>query len=177
MKSLIPQQASKIRSGVEIGLLIFAILAALFELGLFATWQEKLTDTLYSQKSAPNDIVIIAIDDKSIQKIGRWPWGRKKHAELLDKLGEAPPKVVGLDISFFEESGGDDVLLANSIKNLKNSKVVLAAEFNDGVLLKPIEELMAVTEAGIVNTFPDTDGVVRKADRKSTRLNSSHMSI
>ena len=32
------------------------------------------------------DIVIVAIDDKSIEQIGRWPWRRNLHATLLGKI-------------------------------------------------------------------------------------------
>lgn len=32
------------------------------------------------------DIVIVAIDDSSIDALGRWPWRRAVHAALLDRL-------------------------------------------------------------------------------------------
>src|SRR5690606_26111043 len=34
-----------------------------------------------------DDIVIIAIDDSSIESLGYWPWRRALHAELLNRLG------------------------------------------------------------------------------------------
>jgi hypothetical protein len=40
-----------------------------------------------STSRKPSDrIAIIAIDDQSIANIGRWPWPRDVHAELIDKL-------------------------------------------------------------------------------------------
>ena len=40
------------------------------------------------------DIAIIAIDDKSIAKLGRFPWTRTEYARLIKKLSEAGAKAV-----------------------------------------------------------------------------------
>ena len=34
------------------------------------------------------DIVIVAIDEKSVNEIGRWPWSRSEIADLVDKFFE-----------------------------------------------------------------------------------------
>lgn len=47
-------------------------------------------------------IAIIAIDQQSIDNIGRWPWSRDVHARMVDKLGEAQAKVIGSTIFFAE---------------------------------------------------------------------------
>ncbi len=47
-------------------------------------------------------IVIVAIDDKSLAEIGRWPWPRTVHAALLDRLAAAAPKAIGLDLILSE---------------------------------------------------------------------------
>ncbi len=47
-------------------------------------------------------IAIIAIDQQSIDNIGRWPWPRDVHARMVDKLAEAQAKVVGTTIFFAE---------------------------------------------------------------------------
>ena len=53
---------------------------------------------------APSDkVVVIAIDDDSVAKIGRFPWPRVVHAQLLDRLRESGAKVVATAI-FFSES-------------------------------------------------------------------------
>ena len=36
-----------------------------------------------------DDVVIVAIDDRSLNELGQWPWPRDVHAELLDRLGYA----------------------------------------------------------------------------------------
>jgi serine/threonine-protein kinase len=45
---------------------------------------------------ATENVAIIAIDDPSIERIGRWPWPRHVLAEMLDRLGRAQARAVGL---------------------------------------------------------------------------------
>lgn len=51
----------------------------------------------------PSDkIAIIAIDKASLDNIGRWPWSREVHAEMVDKLVAAKAKVIGSTVFFSE---------------------------------------------------------------------------
>ena len=141
------------------------VLSALFEAGFLYSIQLKISDRLYSEKPGLREIVIVKIDDESIQEIGRWPWSRRVFAEFLQKIPESA--VIGIDVSFFEKSNPeDDELLAQA---LQGRKAILAEEFKsfesiEGRLygkekLSPIEELDA--EAGFVNLYTDFDGVSR----------------
>ncbi len=47
-------------------------------------------------------IVIVVVDEQSLNEIGRWPWNRKYHAELIDKLSLAGARTIGIDILFVE---------------------------------------------------------------------------
>ncbi len=47
---------------------------------------------------ASTDVVIVAIDDASLEQLGRWPWSRPLVARLLDRLVAADAAVVGFDI-------------------------------------------------------------------------------
>ena len=64
------------------------------------------TDTKFkirgSIKPKNSRIVIVEIDDPSVQAIGRWPWHRNAIAELIDKTFKAGAQVIGLDIVFSE---------------------------------------------------------------------------
>ncbi len=52
---------------------------------------------------APDDrIVILAIDDDSIDRIGRWPWSRTVIGNMISKLSEAGARLIGVDIFFNE---------------------------------------------------------------------------
>jgi serine/threonine-protein kinase len=52
---------------------------------------------------APSErIAVIAIDDTSINNIGRWPWSREVHARMTDLLAGAKAKVIGNTVFFSE---------------------------------------------------------------------------
>jgi adenylate cyclase len=52
-------------------------------------------------------IVIAAVDDKSIAKLGQWPWPRAVLAQLVNALKDYQVKVVGFDAIFSEEDKSD----------------------------------------------------------------------
>ncbi|MDQ6993131.1 MAG: adenylate/guanylate cyclase domain-containing protein [Mariprofundus sp.] len=51
-------------------------------------------------------VVIVGIDDQSLEHIGRWPWPRKKTAELLSLIAAGGPKAIGIDMLFSEPDQG-----------------------------------------------------------------------
>jgi len=53
--------------------------------------------------SPSNSVVIIDIDEKSLDKIGQWPWERDKVALLLQKLTNSKIGAIGMDIVFAEK--------------------------------------------------------------------------
>ena len=55
-----------------------------------------------STRSASDKIAIIAIDDQSIENIGRWPWPRDTHARMIDILKQGGAKAVGQTVFFSE---------------------------------------------------------------------------
>jgi adenylate cyclase len=46
--------------------------------------------------------VIVDIDEKSLAKLGQWPWARTRVAELINKISEAGAAAIGFDIVFAE---------------------------------------------------------------------------
>lgn len=47
-------------------------------------------------------VAVVAIDEASLEQQGRWPWSRRKLAELLEKIDAAAPRTLVLDILFAE---------------------------------------------------------------------------
>ncbi len=47
-------------------------------------------------------VSIVAIDEESLEKIGRWPWSRDIMAKLVKEIDSHSPRAVGYDISFFD---------------------------------------------------------------------------
>jgi eukaryotic-like serine/threonine-protein kinase len=71
---------------------------------VFGTLERRFYD--YASTSSgrqPSDrIAIIAIDDQSIANIGRWPWPRDVHAQLIEQLTAAKAKTIVHTVFFFE---------------------------------------------------------------------------
>lgn len=133
--------------------IVSLFLSLMFVLGVAEIWNLKLSDNLFVEKEISDKIKIIAIDDKSLQEIGRWPWSRDKFAQILDKIDA---KVIGVDLSFFETSDKDFVL-----EKALNENVVLIEEivYPSGELLTPV---FKHDNLGLANIFTDQDGVVRE---------------
>ncbi|MDP2278277.1 MAG: CHASE2 domain-containing protein, partial [Nitrospirota bacterium] len=75
-------------------------------------------------------VVIVAIDSKSVNEIGRWPWKRSVFAGLLNGLKEYGVRVTALDIVFSEPSDSrEDAVLSRAIE--KNGSVILGYFFRD----------------------------------------------
>jgi len=99
-------------SSFKIGLIVTFLLLAIClyhgpkaNLTLIERLELTWLDTLFKirgQKYPGNEVKIIAIDDESIEKLGRWPWDRIRFAELIDILNDAKAKVIGFDIIFSE---------------------------------------------------------------------------
>ncbi|MFQ5872375.1 MAG: CHASE2 domain-containing protein [Dehalococcoidia bacterium] len=68
--------------------------------------EAKLFDAhfrLRGPRPAHRGITIVAIDEKSLASVGRWPWSRAVQARLLEALGKGGAKGVALDIILSEE--------------------------------------------------------------------------
>jgi CHASE2 domain-containing sensor protein len=64
----------------------------------------------------PDDIIIVAIDDQSLEALGPWPWSRSVHARLLDRLAAAKPRVIAYDVLFLDPSApSEDAALGRAV--------------------------------------------------------------
>jgi CHASE2 domain-containing sensor protein/signal transduction histidine kinase len=120
-------------------------------------------------QSAPADIAIIAIDEKSLEQLGRWPWPRRVHAQLIGQLAVAKPAVLALDILMPETSGDsavdDDAVLAAAMRQAPFPIVLPVAVEDLGVRNKPALPVLPLRQAaaalGHVHVQADDDGLVR----------------
>lgn len=112
------------------------------------------------------DIVIVAIDDSSLVRLGRWPWDRAIHASLLEKLYNAD--VVVFDVLFSEPAAlvASDNMFVDAVK--KHGKVVLPVFLGQAAYSGQVYEelpVSALAEAakglGHVHVEYDDDGIVR----------------
>lgn len=118
---------------ISIGILLTAltICAMLLKFSPLDTLEDKLFDyrmNIRGEVKAPDNIVIAALDEKSLKKLGRWPWGRDRIAELVRQLDEDGAEVIMMDFIFSEGEKSDKALSA-AIEDA--SDVVLPVAFNN----------------------------------------------
>ena len=85
--------------------------------GLFEVPELKTVDLRTklsrSNKLPPSDIVLILIDETSLNALnkiaGRWPWPRYVHAELIDFLSLSGARAIIMDILFTENEPAQNV--------------------------------------------------------------------
>jgi len=53
-------------------------------------------------RPATPEVVIVAVDERSIREIGRWPWSRTMQARVVDGIARGGAKVIGLDVIYSE---------------------------------------------------------------------------
>ena len=83
---------------------------------------------IHGKDGSPQETVIVGIDDKSIEKVGRWPWDRSRIASIVDALKNMGAKVIVMDIVFSEPWKDDDALSA-SIKKAGNVILPMVFDF------------------------------------------------
>ncbi len=86
-------------------LLIIFLFLALPSFRFFQEYELKALDLLFRLKRKPPALDLVThidIDDKSIDRIGKWPWPREKHAALIKILNECGAKIIAFDVLFIE---------------------------------------------------------------------------
>jgi eukaryotic-like serine/threonine-protein kinase len=107
-----------------VGVLVLAAVFALHAATDFIVTLERRFYDHASTSSArqPSDrIAIVAIDDQSIANIGRWPWPRDVHAELIDRLAGAGAKTIVHTAFFFEPQADRGLSYIRRIKEALGS--------------------------------------------------------
>ena len=121
------------------------------------------------ERAAPQDVIIVAIDEDSLQSLGDWPWSRRLHGELVRRLSAAGAKVIGLTMLFTEsdrtDPDGDQVAAAAFSES---GRVVLPVAFDqirkEGPLIELLPRPIFATGAaalGHVDVDIDPDGRAR----------------
>jgi serine/threonine-protein kinase len=86
-----------------IGLVITVLFLIFAEIGLFSAFDREAYNlgVKFSSAREPNEkIVVVAIDDKSLQALGSWPWSRDVLAESMKLLTQTKPSVIGFTMPF-----------------------------------------------------------------------------
>lgn len=170
--------------------LLAGLAATLVATALLASgWTWRLDTWLYElllaqwRRDPGVSTVIVAVDDKSVKELGRWPWSRRVHAALIDRLTEVGAHGVALDLVLDEpdvhDPAGDRQLARAIARNGRVVLPVLPEASHQGGPLVEVLPLPAIAEAaaGLGHTAvgEDRDGVSRGIYLKAG-LSSPHWS-
>ncbi len=149
---------------------IFALIAIYIR--PFTSINSWLSDQLFLSESPSPNIVLVGIDDSSLERHGKWSeWPRTLHAQAIRNLTDAKARVIAFDVLFADDSR-DDPELAQAMA--ENGNVILpiagttplssygkAVMYDD--VLRPATLLENASQStGHANIVPDIDGVVRR---------------
>jgi len=160
--------------------------------------ENRVADAMLAQhalKSTPDkDIVIVDIDERSLDlmadSVGRWPWPRSLHAELVDGIEKQHPKAIVFDVLFSDPDlirPSDDAYFAETVQvqsNLYFPMLLLnptatgipLAQYAEALgisptsnadrhanvsMVLPLPAMIKSTSLGTHNVLADRDGVVR----------------
>jgi diguanylate cyclase (GGDEF)-like protein/PAS domain S-box-containing protein len=166
-----------IRFGRRNGWLLIALAAFLVVGGLRMAGALRPLENFVSDVRArllrsevPSDIVIVAIDAKSIAALDQWPWPRRNHAELINQVSKAAPRRMFIDIDFSSLSNPlDDALLESALARPRDFPIVLPTFFqqrsaDDDTLMvrRPRPRFARRVELAAVNAQPAPDSLTRE---------------
>jgi len=98
----------------------------------------------------PEDIVIAAIDERSLEKLGRWPWSRDKQAQLVKRLTEERAEIIVFDIFPFEQEK-NDLMLGQAIRQAGNVIIPIVFEMDRPSPLPKSESLMNSAFSSVIH--------------------------
>lgn len=81
------------------------VLAYLIGVPLLDVLEQKTYDQRlqsHATRAPKGDVAIVAIDEKSLARYGRWPWSRTRLAEVVQKLDAARARAIVFDVFFPE---------------------------------------------------------------------------
>ena len=94
---------SAILLGLGITLLFLGL--GFFRMGFLDRLELKFYNVMMSlreDREGPSDLVLVDIDDESVEKLGRWPWRHSLMAKGIRKINAGLPKVIGLNLILSE---------------------------------------------------------------------------
>ena len=137
-------------------------------------WHNSLRHALadlrfaWQSRQASGDIVVIAIDASSIDRIGVWPWPRLLHAELIRQLQKADVQDIALDVDFSTPSdASSDRNFAEALQSAGGSVVLPSFQQprTDRTTLhvnRPLQQFAEHSWPALVNVEVGSDGLVRR---------------
>ncbi len=145
-------------------------LAIILSGGWHGALRHALADLRFAWQSrqASGEIVVVAIDAQSIDRIGVWPWPRPLYAELLRQFQKAGAHDIALDVDFSTPSdAASDRNFADALESAGGSVVLPSFQQprTDRTTLhvnRPLKQFSEHSWPAVVNVEVGPDGLVRR---------------
>ena len=152
-----------------------AVVASLMFALLAARPASRVDNILYdvlaraNTRPADDSILIIDIDDRSLARMGSWPWARETHARMVDQLTQVGARTIVYDVLFSQPSRdpAQDRALGDAIA--RSGRVYLPEFLTGGGENAPSRIVGSIPEIargaageGLAHVRFDDDGVVRR---------------
>ena len=114
----------------SITIFIFVSTFYLFIPKTLESFDNRLRDYMFIIRGeVPNsdNVIIIDLDDKSLKKVGQWPWARDDVAELLINLTNAGIGLIAFDVVFPEEDRTNPTKIIKEL-GIKTDKEILNSD-------------------------------------------------
>lgn len=112
-------------------------------------------------KAEDRMVVIIDIDERSLQEIGQWPWSRKTVAQMVVNLHNMGVGVTAFDIVFSEPDRMNPEGVVEALEGIDDSvrDIILKMESNDKILGRVVSQANVVLgQAGYWDQLPNNAG-------------------
>lgn len=171
---------------LRVGALLAALIVSSFVAlsGSPADEQLRLLRDHARQTQASGQIVIVEIDARSLDKVAKWPWPRRIHGALIDKLLVAGASSIAFDVDVSAASNpADDAALAAALARAGGDVVLPTFRQNSSSLASDYAENLPIAAfrdhafLGSVNVQPDTDGQLRHYSYGTATAGSPRPSI
>ncbi|TVP60835.1 MAG: CHASE2 domain-containing protein [Nodularia sp. (in: Bacteria)] len=132
-------------------------------LGFFNLLEWKIRDQWVRQQSSSaiaDEIVIVTIDERDIQSVGKWPIPDESLAQLLEKIRSQQPRAIGLDLYRDLPEGDGYEKLVEIFRTTPN---LIGVEKITGERVNPPPELKKKGQVGLADLVLDGDRFVRRA--------------
>lgn len=151
---------------------LFALCAVAATLlsGFHFVLQNALVDLRYRllARQASGDIVLVAIDSRSLDELGVWPWPRSNHAALIRRLTAVGVKDIAFDVDFSSHSTPQqDLDFLNALRSAGGAVVLPTFQqsmegFSGYHLNEPLPEFSSHSWPAAVNVRTGSDSLVRQ---------------
>lgn len=113
----------------------------------------------------PSDkVAVIAIDDLSIANIGRWPWPREVHADLIDQLVAGGAKTIAHTAFFVEPQSERALAPLRDLREQLEGRSSMPGAYND---LGPVSREQLLAFIGQTEARLDSDARLARSIREA----------